>query len=393
MANFSHFDLNTRVALQYEIENNRYASLQSIAKKLHFSPSSIYREIKNNSVLMKGQIEHFIHDKNYINCDRLKKFPYVCNNCPHKKCSKRKYYYQAYDAESFAWEALTSTRSGPRVNNAGLLILDQKISPRIMLGQSIYHILETDKSIHISDSTIRRYIDKRYLTCKNADLPRKVAWKPKKEYDYKRKRVDVALLNGRMYKDFTHLMKDKNHVVIELDCVIGKRNDSKVILTMYERTSKLQWGYLTSKNPSSINLIVSKLIDKLKDTCNGEMFFDVILTDNGVEFQDLPKLEVDEDGVLNFRVYYCDPYRSGQKGGCERNHEFIRYMYKKGESFANLTQDSVNKLFSQINSLKRKSLNGLSSFEIFEKTYNPIILDVLQICKINPKNISFKRNK
>jgi len=120
---------------------------------------------------------------------------------------------------------------------------------------------------------------------------------------------------------------------------------------------------------------------------------DVILLDNGIEFQQLPKLEIDENGVVNFRAFYCHPYRSGQKGGCERNHEFIRYMYKKGESIASLTQDKLNDLFSQINSLKRKSLRGYSSYELFVKTYGYIIAEILHIWEVKSKEISFKKKK
>jgi IS30 family transposase len=82
--------------------------------------------------------------------------------------------------------------------------------------------------------------------------------------------------------------------------------------------------------------------------------FEVILTDNGVEFQKLPLIENTEYGVHLFSVFYCDPYNSSQKSNCERNHEFARYGLIKGESVEEWTDTQILDLFSKINSYPRK---------------------------------------
>lgn len=62
---------------------------------------------------------------------------------------------------------------------------------------------------------------------------------------------------------------------------------------------------------------------------NNVKFFDVILTDNGVEMLGLPSIQMSKDGELLFNLFFCDPYRSYQKGKCERNHQFLDISLKK----------------------------------------------------------------
>ena len=53
-----------------------------------------------------------------------------------------------------------------------------------------------------------------------------------------------------------------------------------------------------------------------------------------------------------------------QKGACEKNHEYIRYICPKGSSFANLNDDKVRLMMNHINNEKRDSFNGHSPYEL-----------------------------
>ena len=46
---------------------------------------------------------------------------------------------------------------------------------------------------------------------------------------------------------------------------------------------------------------------------------------------------IDENGEKITNVFYCDPYSSFQKGECERNHEFVRYIISKGKTFSSIS--------------------------------------------------------
>lgn len=389
-----HLKLEDRVKIQSLIDSRYCRSLRHLAFEVGCDRSTIYREIKRNSYTKHGLVEIYKHDSNHVECGIRHHFPYVCNGCTKQRCTKRKIIYDAYQADLYAKQDLHESRRHPMITTGELKTLDEKVSHRILSGQSLYHVKQTDKTIKQCESTIRRYINYGYLTARTIDLPRTVRFKAKPEYDYKRKRVNVALLNGRMYSDFVKRMSDKKkHVVLQIDTVFGKKTDKICILTVFEPISRFQWGYIIKQTAAQVNCSLRKLMLELKIACGGKLFFDTVLMDNGPEFEQVPLLEFDENGVLNFQSYFCDPYRSGQKGGCEKNHEFIRYMYKKGESISSLTQEKLDNLFSQINSLKRRSLQGKSSYEIFVELYGYIITEIIGIVEIKPKEISFKKHK
>ena len=265
-------------------------------------------------------------------CQRLQRFPYVCNRCSRKlSCSKSIVLYDAYEADVQARKLRTSSRSKPKLSHNQMKQLDKLVSPLIQNKQSLYHVYQSVDAIPVSQSTLRRYIDKGYLAARNIDLPRTIRFPNKKQQSRRRKRINVNILKNRTYQDFKDYNHSQKRVVLQLDCVIGKLSDKKCILTLFEPQSRFQWGVLMYRTANAVNAYLSQLIKQLKEhQC---LFFDCILVDNGSEFQQLPLLEIDEHGEQLFRIFYCDPYSAYQRGGCERNHEFIRYCIKKGESF------------------------------------------------------------
>ena len=114
--------------------------------------------------------------------------------------------------------------------------------------------------------------------------------------------------------------------------------------------------------------------------------------DNGFEFQLLPLIESDPDtGELFFRVFFCDPYASFQKGGCERNHEFLRFFYQKGKTLDFIQQYELDEIFSQIDSLPRKSLGGKTSFQRFMELFQFDPSSILDIHEIVPAKLRMKK--
>ena len=92
--------------------------------------------------------------------------------------------------------------------------------------------------------------------------------------------------------------------------------------------------------------------------------FPVILTDGGSEFSARKEMEEFCDGSKSTTIFYCDPYCFWQKGACEKNHEYIRYIRPKGSSFADLDDEKIMLMMNHINSEKRDSLNGHSPYEL-----------------------------
>ena len=112
------------------------------------------------------------------------------------------------------------------------------------------------------------------------------------------------------------------------------------------------------------------------------VIFAINLADNGVEFSYFHKLE-----QHNVRVYFTNPYRSTDKAGCERNHEFIRYIISKGKTLNNLTQDDLNLMFSHINSYVRESNQNKTPYELIIERFGPEFLRIIGIDRIEPNDV------
>ena len=116
--------------------------------------------------------------------------------------------------------------------------------------------------------------------------------------------------------------------------------------------------------------------------------FPILLTDRGSEFTDPVSIECDQKGKVRTKVFYCDPQRSDQKGGCEVTHEMIRRVLPKGTSFDNLTQDDIDLMMSHINSYTRKKLGNQSAYRLFSSFYGEKILTALGIKEIPSSDIN-----
>lgn len=378
MSKKNRLNFAERVKIQYEIENNQSATLTSIAKKLNRSSSTIYREILLNRDCEGSKQLRFMKEKPQ-ECPNIKVFPFCCNNCSRKnKCSKFIYVYDAAYADYKAKTEIHSRNKKARVDKSEMDKIDNIVSTAILVNkESIYNVKLKNPELPVSESTIRRYINNGYLKAKAIDLPRTVQRIYKKEYSYERKRTNPRLLANRTFEDYKkYIENNPDAIVLEVDTVVGKKTDKRVVLTLFETKSKYQFAFVVQKNEDSVKEKVLEFIKTLRQ--NNLQFFDVILTDNGVEMLGLPSIQVTDEGEYLFNLFFCDPYRSYQKGKCERNHEFFRYFFKKGKTLDSISQDELDQVFEKINSIKRKSLDGLSPKEQFEKLFGELILKLLK---------------
>ena len=109
--------------------------------------------------------------------------------------------YDAYEANQKAHRVLKNSRSHPRLSISEMNDLDDRMSQLVIHHQSLYHILPSDPSIQLSESTLRRYIDHQYLQCRNIDLPRTVRFpNTKTSTRVSRKRVNIEVLMNRTFQ-------------------------------------------------------------------------------------------------------------------------------------------------------------------------------------------------
>jgi IS30 family transposase len=325
------------------------------------------------------------------NCKKLKKAPYVCNSCHSvRSCTLKKQFYDAKEAQKAYEDMRSESRQGIDLTPEELARLDEVISPLIRQGQSIHQICVNNADlIMVDERTIYNYIDAGVLSVVNLDLPRKVRYKKRKSR--KKVRIDKKCHVGRTYEDYVAFMEEHpDYAVVEMDSVEGKRDSTKVLLTLFFRNSTCMLAFLRDANTARS---VTDIINDLYVQLGREQFckmFQVILTDRGSEFTDPASIEFDTDGNRRTYVFYCDPQRSDQKGSIEVTHEFIRRILPKGTSFAALTQDKVQMMMNHINSYTRKKLNNRSAHQLFSFFYGEEVASALKMKAIPANEIILK---
>lgn len=328
-------------------------------------------------------------------CPKLKKFPYICNFCDQRSyCRKAKRLFNPEEAYILRKDRLRESKTVPNISKNNLKKFDELISPLIKQGlsiEAIYSDLKND--FPVSTRTVRHWINRNYLEARRVDLINAVKREYSPFYRYKRVSRDPLLKVGRTFSCYQNYMESHDQKdVLQFDTVHGKRSDKKCVLTVHHPYSKFQIGILLE------NLTATEVLKKIRDIeykvgeSDFHKYFRILLCDNGLEFDKMPELEIDEEtGEAYAKVFYTRPYCSGDKGSCERNHELFRYVIQKGKSLDDLTQDDLNFIFSNINSYPRKSLNYRCPVDVMIDLMGINFVTKLGICKIPFKQLTFKK--
>ena len=319
-------------------------------------------------------------------CKRLDKAPYVCNGCPKKinHCTiAHKYRYDARFADRKYQELLTGSRSGINMSKKQLHQKDQIITPLIEQGQSPYQILANHPELNMSVRSMYTYIDKGLFTARNVDLKRQAKFKPRK--CHKTQITDRSAFINRTYSDFCSLSLES---FVEMDTVKSSRDSKKALLTLFFIKEKLFLAFLVNRcTKGAVRLIFDRL-EKRMGTYEFISVFENVLTDRGSEFGDPVALETGINRIQRTSIYYCDPMRSGQKGGIEQAHTMLRMILPKGTSFEFLTQWDVNLIVNHINSTPRESLNGRTPYDLALETLGEDVLKAFQLKRIAPDEVN-----
>ena len=425
--NQKHLSLSDRINIEKGLNNND--SFATIAKVVQKDPTTISKEVRKHSKVKeyKGyantpceankdkhspcMLKHVCGD---LECDRicrqcpkqrcsdiceayrpqqcpkLSKAPYVCNGCGKRvNCMMEKKIYSSKYADDCYRETLSSSREGINQTPESIQKMNDILTPLIQKGQSIAHIYATHaEDLGCSKRTTYTYIDAGVFDVRNIDLRRKVKYKKRK------KATNTSAKNrayrvGHNYEDFQkRIEKDPDVSIVEMDCVEGKAEGHKVLLTFTFRRTNLMLIFLLDSQTQEEVLRVFSFLEAELGTDLFKHLFEVILTDGGSEFSDRTGMETSSDGkTQRTTVYYCDPYSFWQKGCCEKNHEYIRYVRKKGSSFDDLDQDKVTLLANHINNTKRDSLNRHSPFELSQLLLDDQLLSAMGYEYIAPDDV------
>lgn len=390
MANYCHLSYEDRKNIEDGLNNKK--SVNQIAQELNRSHSTILREIDRNKVYYKpSNWNNCYNDKNKdYYCNKLSKPPHVCNGCKSRSgCRKERFTYYARKANDSYKELISSCRQGINLTKEEIYSINQVILPLVKKGQTTNHLyINHPEVLNFGKSTFYRYINNGVFEFGPLDFPRIVKHKKRKKYK-RRSRQEREILIGRTYENFLeYTSKNPNLNIVEMDTVEGLQTDSKCILTLFWRKSNFMLMFLLECQTTAE---VTKVFEYLQETLpevDYKRLFQVILTDNGHEFYDVNNIECNhKTGEYISHAFYCDPSASWQKGGIEKNHEFIRYVLPKKTTFKDLTQNDCNIITNNINSLCRESLNNNCPFKAMLFLCDEKILNSLNMYYIEPDEV------
>lgn len=364
--------------------------LKDISNILECESSTVSREIKKRRITGKGI---------YKECEKIKRFPYVCNGCSNKsRCRKKKYYYNYAKAQEHYNYILKYSRTGIDMSLDELYYWDEYFKEHLKnKNQPITHIFKNiENTFPKSMPTFYRYIHDGYFPSLNDEmLARAYSYKPRKRTGEEPKiRIDNSIRKGRTLENMkAYLELHPNANIVEMDTVIGKQEDKKCIMTLYFRNSKLMLMFLIDKYKTKVVSDIFKSLRKQLGYDSFKKMFEIILTDNGWEFSKPNDIEFDYNtGEKVINIFYCNPYSSWEKGRIERNHEFIRYIIPKGITFDQLTNKNIIDMMNNINNVKRKSLEYKTPYELFKNIYGEDCTKKLHLTHIkhDEVNLSYK---
>ena len=429
MAKNEHLNLEDRCTIAAMLKNRE--SFRSIANTIGKDPSTVSKEVRNHLIFSRtgcsghaynncvhrrgckeawicedckhtrlssrcwscSQCNSFCDKYEPDSCPKLRKPPYVCNGCPdkHHTCTLEKRLYIAKTAQDEYKSVLSECRSGISLSEEEVRHLDSVISPLIFQGQSLHHICVNNRdSVMISESSAYRLVDSGLIAARNIDMPRIVRFSRRKQTSIFK--VDRSCRIGRSYEDFLAFKEANPELpVTEMDSVEGKKG-GKVLLTIHFVKAECMLAFLRDANDSKS---VLDIFDKLYLQLGPAVFIKlmpILLGDNGSEFSNPTRIEMDRQGNRRTHVFYCDPSAPYQKGSAERNHEFIRCFIPKGMSMDGYTQPQIRRMMDHINSYGRPELGDKCPYEMMEFLYGDKVLRLLGCTRIPPNDVTLNNS-
>lgn len=323
---FTHFTLNER--LKIEAWDRAKVPAKEMAQMLGKDLSSVYRE------LHRGRYTRLNGD-DYTFSDEYS--PDIANEK----------YQENLKAKGAPLKIGSDIEFAEYIENK---IINEKYSPKAVLGEIKRKNIPFKTTI--SPTTLYRYIDEGlFLHLSNKDLPVK---KNKKKSKYNKVK-QVRPSKGDSIEQRPEEINSRNTFGNwEMDCVVGTKTTTKVLLVLTERKTRRE---IVRLMPSKTADSVVCELNKLEKKVGSELFrkvFSSITVDNGSEFMDCKGMEYSKNGKKRTKVYYCHPYSSYERGSNENLNKMVRRWYPKGESFMMTSEEEIAALEEWMNEYPRE---------------------------------------
>lgn len=318
-------------------------------------------------------------------CRRTHRAPFVCNGCAKRPtCPLERFTYSAKAAQAKADSRLVDSREGLDMTGHEMEFLATEVKAGLKKGQSVHHIFASRDDLPCSERSFYRHVENEDIDVGKMDLRKKVKYK--KRNKKKANRHEGEFYAGREYSDYMELDAEVRAKTVQMDCVEGAEGDEQALLTLHFVTLRFQI-YILLERKDSAHVVAA--LDWLEGLCGGKeafkRLFGLILADRGSEFDDIAGIE----GEGRCSVYYTDPQRPDQKGGCEKNHVELRKIIEKGTSIDSLGLDAwlVAGICSHANSSLRLAIGDASPMALAKAALPAPLLEGLGLDVVPPEEV------
>lgn len=308
--NYTHFSKVERYELSILLKKGY--SIRSIASVMGRNPSSVSREIKNNSVDGKYDPDK-AHHKSHVKRWRSK--------------------YHGMKIRENDW-------------------LEREVRSRLICYQTPEEIAGRLKTEYgqtiISFKTIYKYLYSVYGQRFCRYMPSR-QYKPKPRNKSKEKR---EIIKNRVFiENRPNIINDRLRVGDFEGDLLGAPKTCRVTLAGIVDRKSLYFQARKIERPR----YAIEAYDKLLAEVGARSF----TLDNGVENFRYAK--------LNLPTYFCHPYRSWEKGRIENTFQRLRRFIPKKSSLAGYSDKDISVIVDIMNNTPRKSLNFKTPKEVFEE--------------------------
>lgn len=346
---YHHLTLQDRIkietlASQKDEKGGRMYSNAYIANYLGVNKSTIGRELKNR-----------IKSKIMVISGNIRNLPYSATSAQEDYLFKRSLSKLEYKLEQH-----------PKMKRfIQDKIKEEKWSPDAVVGYMKTHgYFEREGFCSITTPTIYYNIRMGVVDLKISDTRR---MKEKTKYTYQtKKELSESKQEYSINKRPEEIEKRLVFGHFELDTVVGtNKGKHECLMTLTDR--KTQFEIIIKLRCKTAEEVVYKF-NKIKEFLkkNFDKIIKSLTTDNGTEFSDF--LAIIKD--TNAKIYFCNPYCSGQKGTNEKNNSIIRYFIPKGTLIENYSNEDINKIAQWMNNYPRKKLGYKTPLEAVLSEFN-----------------------
>jgi len=289
---------------------------KSIASELDVHPSTISREFKRNSDVIRGYNAELAQIKS-TKVERQKK----------KRFSLTK------PIEKYIRAKLKQDWSPEQIS--GRMKLDTGVS---VVHETIYRYIYTNKKNNGKLYKYLRHKNKKYHCRSN-------------NYQARGTIIDRVMIDKR-----PKIVEKKNRIGdLEIDTVVGKDHKG-FLVTVVDRKSK----FVLIKNvpTKEAQVVTDALIEMIQPI---KAITKTITSDNGKEFAYHKQVSA----ALNTDFYFANPYHSWERGLNEHTNGLIRQYLPKKSEFLKVSKEEIIMIQNRLNHRPRKVLNYKTPYEVF----------------------------